>query len=144
MITNNFTETETSVTLEDLRNLEEILNIKLPTEFIFHYIQFNGGVPDRYIFSHKGERFVINDFLPIKYGKNTIEHTYDSIKHYLPKQMVPFAADPSGNYFCFSTSDTSQGKIYYWDHENSDNPQRAITLLADNLTQFIQNMHPDE
>lgn len=65
----------------------------------------------------------------------------------LPKNVVPFAADPAGNYFCFDfnrLSGNSEPSIVFWDHEDEDpeqhDPWMAVTFVCDSFERLIASL----
>ena len=43
------------------------------------------------------------------------------------KNLMPFAADPFGNYICF---DRNEGKVAFWDHETNASSSTGQTMSA--------------
>lgn len=57
-MTNNFLDTENSVTPEDLAQFELKFNFVMPQKIKAHYLKFNGGYPEWSIF-HSLEKIEI-------------------------------------------------------------------------------------
>lgn len=79
--------------------------MKLPEDLKGFYKINNGGHSEINLFELNGNGYKINEFLPLKYGDDTIESTYRDTfvdNPLLPNHLVPFAVDAGGDYFCFS------------------------------------------
>lgn len=73
-------------------------------------------------------------------GIASLLKSYDTIKKHLPTQLLPFALDPGGNYFCIDDN----GKIFYYNTDYFDEPNESITFLCNNLKSFIDKMEFEE
>ena len=56
----------------------------------------------------------------------------------LPDYFVPIAHDPGGNLICISCSETENGFVYFWDHENEGN--NNVYLISKGFNDFIGNL----
>ncbi|MGH9760486.1 MAG: SMI1/KNR4 family protein [Blastocatellia bacterium] len=134
------------LTLNDLDEVELNRGVKLPDEVRRHYLEYNGGIPDPNCWvMENGEWHCVQQFLPIKYGKRTLESVYlkGVEKGYLGPEMVPFANDQGGNYFCFDQA----GRVFFYamdvwspDATNEENKKRAAKLLADSFNEFVSGL----
>ncbi len=147
MSATTFNRTKEVLSAADIEAVEAKFGFKFPADFKDHYLLYNGGNPDKNFFIlHNDSIYGVQLFLSIKYGNHTIEEDIQQLKvdeAVLPEDLVPFAIDSSGNYFCFSKSEISFGVIYYWDSENYDDPDRAVTRLADSLSDFIAGLQDE-
>lgn len=132
--------------------VEKKYKIIFPKEIAGHYLTFNGGKPTRNVFIETdGYEYIVNYFIPIKWrnekGKGNLETTLDLLRvdPVLPEWLIPFAYDPGGDMFCFSTKEEDIGSIYYWSHEYDyeEDPEEHILCLADSLKTFINSMLED-
>ncbi len=130
------------VNRHEIAELEIRFGFKFPPAFVDHYLQHNGGSPEKYCFLKDGVTHVLNNFHSIKYGIPgcLFEDVYFDVKvdrKLLPTHLVPFACDPGDDYFCFSTRNEDYGSIwmYRWDYH--DEPERAVERLAGSLTEFL-------
>lgn len=145
---NKLINTEKSVTNEDILEIEKKYSFKFPNDFRDHYLTFNGGDLERYIFKDEhGYKYVVQCFIPIKYGGRTLENVLDILRvdPILPEWLIPFADDPGGDQFCFSLKEDDIGAVYYWSHEYEygDDPEEHVWYLAKSLKVFIESMIDD-
>jgi len=134
------------ITDADIKNSEQQLNIKFPEELKEYYKINNGGHSEVNLFELNGNGYKINEFLPLKYGDDTIESTYKEAfvdNSLMPKDLVPFAADAGGDYFCFSIKENEYGNIYFYESEYYDNPARSHVFLANSLSEFLEKLVVD-
>lgn len=137
------------LTPDDIRHVELNLGITLPAEVTQHYLDHNGGIPDPNCWMmDNGEWHCVQQFLPVKYGRRTLETVYlqGIEKGYLAKNLIPFANDHGGNYFCVD----QEGRVYFcamdvWDRDLSDetNRKNATKLLVDSFSAFVAGLVPD-
>lgn len=76
-----FLEISEPIYLEDLIKVEDELNIKFSSDFKEHYIEYNGGYPERDLYPwNDTETTTINTFFSIKYkGFGNVESTYKDL-----------------------------------------------------------------
>lgn len=140
-----FIGSEQPVTSSDLDEVERAFGFSFPAAFRGHYLRHNGGSPEEYLFKQNDTVFVVNNFFPIKYGRINclFEDVFRDLKierQVLPKHLVAFADDPGGDYYCFSVGAKDAGTIWIYRGEYSDEPDRAVQLLAKSLNEFVENM----
>ncbi len=146
---NNFSYTDNVISSEDISFVEKQIGISLPDEVVNHYLSNNGGIPTKtYWVKDNWVYLWLHEFLPIKYTNETtrtLEETYLFLrnKNLIPENLVPFAVDHGGNYFCFD----SEGKIYFYtmDDWNSDfsyeeNQEQSKQYLCKNINEFIDGL----
>lgn len=137
------------ITQDDIRAVASRLDIAIPEQVEAFYLAQNGGVPTLSCWMmENGECHCIQTSLPMKYGKRTLESVYlmGIAKDYLTRNMVPFANDAGGNYFCFD----HRGHVYFyamdgWDSDLSmgENRSKAAQWLAGSFQAFIAGLVPD-
>src|SRR5262249_49033456 len=137
------------LTPDDIRALEAKLGFTIPIEVKEHYLRHNGGIPDPNCWMmENGEWHCIQQFIPMKYGRRTLDSVYlqGIEKGYLTKNLVPFANDHGGNYFCCDEA----GRVYFcamdvWSRGLPDeaNRKRATKLLAASFSAFVSGLVPD-
>jgi hypothetical protein len=74
-----------------------------------------------------------------------LELTYKNLvieEKYLPKEILPFAIDDGGNFFCISLRNSDYNYIYHCnnDHYNINDNEEHLTLLADTFKKFIDKL----
>lgn len=142
----NFKYTSNPITQNDLDDIEKRLGFKFPAELRELYLQFNGGRPERDKFVGKVGTFIVNAFLPVKYSNShldTIETSFQDLnihKQLLPNFLVPFAIDPFGNYYCFSTQEQDTGAIYFVDMERHGDSSSIAECLSPSFGAFLSNL----
>jgi len=157
----SLTKCEKSITVEDIKEVEQELGIQFPDSFKDLYLQYNGGEPSASIVDDPdGKRgtFEVRDFRPIKYSKIFKNNPVFTIsgqtlseqnKEELPLDFVIFAMDWRANLFCISKMD---GKIYFYSRETyfDDNLTKeqnftSKTLwLADSFSEFLSRLRVNE
>jgi SMI1-KNR4 cell-wall len=105
----------------DLDEVERRFDFIFPEDLRKHYLRYNGGHPKKNRFINDGRTYILHDFLPIKASKiatlSTLEKCIEWLKvdkQIIPMYLVPFASDPFGNFFCFSTQIPDFGGIYWF------------------------------
>jgi hypothetical protein len=109
---NKFTKCEKSLIEGDLLAVEQALKIKLPKDLKQHYLQYNGGKPEKPLLVHPNgdyDDIEIRDFIPIRYAEkfgDDPDYTAEGraregwADKTLPGDLFPIAFDWGGNYFC--------------------------------------------
>ncbi|TNH15593.1 SMI1/KNR4 family protein [Testudinibacter sp. TR-2022] len=143
---NNFVNSSKPLTEEDIKETEDLLEIKLPKDLKNLYLNSNGGEieEDKSIFIDSDENdYNIKTFLPIKYKRSEGDQLLEenTIDFVLKKQLIPngyiiFSIDWGGFPFCY---DVNNGAIYFANLEEEDSTHRII-LIANSLEEFINGM----
>jgi cell wall assembly regulator SMI1 len=148
-----FTDARKSLVFEEIKILQEKLEIKFPNQYVEHLLKFNGGKPKDSIFSFwEGGEYTDSciDYFFAIHGDgydDFFECFYDFKidEKRMPESIFPIAADPGGNLICL---DSKNGKVYFWNHEDEINyNQEADTnlsnlyLVANSLNEFIAGLH---
>lgn len=155
MTENVFRNCADSITESDMNDVVSGLGYSLPDSFRKHYFLFNGGNPVNKIFklNDDSEPLEVVGFYPIKYNTPAFE-TVNSLllEHYIflvgkniiPKEVMPFAHDPGGNFFCLNLENGNV--IFYatdsFDPELSpqDNQKRAQLKISDSFDIFMNSL----
>jgi hypothetical protein len=128
-----------------LDGVQKRLGIVFPLEFREHYLKYNGGTPQPNCFPFDGDYYCVHQFFPITSDRDpslTLEHTYELVKDALPHDLVPFADDAGGDFFCFSSAKSSFGTIYFICADDFDEPHQGVLFFADNLYDFLKKLVP--
>lgn len=151
---NNFTNVKMNLTDKDILEIETKYRFKFPIDIREHYLTYNGGEPERYVFvDDDGNEYIVQKFFPIKYknhmGGGNLESTLDRLREddkILPDWLMPFAVDLGGTLYCFSSREDELGSIYFWDHEYEygEDSGEHISYLAESLLTFIESMIEDQ
>jgi hypothetical protein len=141
---NEFLNAEREIGEAELKNLEELAGYQLPADFKEHYLIFNGGKPEHYLYVFGGDPvpLVVQEFLPIAYGDagNTVEGNYKELvigERVIPKNLLPFGSDPGGDFYCL---DMDNGKIVVFRAEYLPALSECITEVAGSMTEFLNGL----
>jgi len=132
-----------------LTQFERRLGCTLPAEYRRFLIDHNGGKPlpcDFRISADQGE-----NSLHHVYGLHdgpiylSLEEAFNTYKGRMPKTMIPFADDPTGNAICLGVGGDDLGKVFFWDHEleaeEVDQPFYGNTsVIADSFGTFLNGL----
>ena len=147
---NEFTETSPSVADSDLDGVEAAIGYSLPHALRRFLLEHNGGRAALNCFKSKtGSEFEINRFLGVKFRASpkepTLEEVVDAMtvqKAGLPRNLIPFAEDAGGNYYCI---DRLKERVVFCDHEHLADVPFVPTDVAESFETFIsQLMSQDE
>ncbi len=145
-------ETKPKVTLDKIKEMQDLVDLNFPINYIDHLLEFNGGYCEPDIFKFKEN----NDETEsrIHYFLGIHENEYSNMKDYfldykieekrMPDSFFPFAYDPFGNLICI---DSENGKVYFWDHEkevdysvSDDTDHSNLYFVADSFEEFIDSL----
>jgi cell wall assembly regulator SMI1 len=134
--------------LEDeatITEMERLLGVPLPQEYVDCVRQYNRGYPSFELFLTKsGKERVFSNLLNYnKMSETNIFIMYDLFmsdneKH---SELFPFAGDPFGNYICFDMR-TDPWVVVFWNHEVGADD--AVDAVADSFTEFLGMLYSDE
>ncbi|NUL38301.1 SMI1/KNR4 family protein [Kosakonia sacchari] len=119
---------------DELAVFEQQLNVSLPKDFVKFYMDYNGGyLPE----SDEDNPYLLGGFLPIKYGRVSIEEHYKDITESFPelKELIPFAYDDGGNLFLISSKNLDSGKIYIWLMDETE-----LDFVSDSFSAFLNEL----
>lgn len=123
--------------LKDINNIEkfeQILEIKLPEDYMEYIKKYNGSRPGKKLFQcENGDEHMIKTFL--SFNPEDIENIfkyYEALKMQLPKGYFPIASDPGGNFIIYNR----EFKLYYWNHENNKKE-----FIANNFKELIEKLY---
>lgn len=154
----NMREMERPINLQEIREFEQLIDAKLPEDYIEHLLKYNGGRPDKedcYDFiepiDEKELYGGIHYFYALYEGDicNLVKE-YQSFIGRIPHEMIPIAAVGSeSNQICLGISGNYYGKIYYWvsDWESDEEGVPVydnIYLIANSFTEFINKLYIHE
>lgn len=138
------------ITEEDIISTEVELSIKFPRSFTDFYKFVNGGYFVKNCWKTGDDIvYIVGQILPIKFpiatSSMTLENSFNLLKSrgLLPNNLIPFAVDLGGNYFCISV----ENEVIYWlDHEISftDDHNDAPVFIAPNMKSFVEGLLLEE
>jgi hypothetical protein len=122
-----------AVSIADITAVEQEFGFELPDALRNFYRDHNGGVPVRPRFRSGEDDYVLNEFFPIKHGREglRLEDTALVLRRagFFPDHLVAFAGDPGGDFFCVSTRREDFGSIYFYRNDYYDDPARAVVPM---------------
>ncbi|WP_320712063.1 SMI1/KNR4 family protein [Enterobacter asburiae] len=143
---NNIINCEKKIGRADIAKMEEKLSITLPDDFVSHYLQFNGGAPEKtwWYGDEDFEPVEVAAFKPFVNNGQTnddprslIDGSYISMvdREVIPKNLLPFANDWGGNFFCLDLDNYS---IVYFATDSFD---EDLTMHEDHrkLQRYLTN-----
>ena len=134
-------------TEKDVEGFERLIGKTLPEEYKHFLLEDGGGVhaaPCLFNIPGRGESIVKtlygnsgNDYLSLRY--------YIEMTHTYPKGYLPIGDDPFGNRIVLGLSWPRKGKVYWCDHEITDEGyEKKPIKINDSFCGFIKTLKPDE
>lgn len=111
--------------------VEKKLSTSIPEELKVLIKKANGASPDKKNVKVKGVERVFGSVLSFNENEQEADDIYTALLSIQDKNLVPFAIDPFGNYFCIS-GDTHS--VVFWSHEENnviDSGQKLADFLND-------------
>ncbi|EPF1233153.1 SMI1/KNR4 family protein [Enterobacter cloacae] len=156
---NNFKKCEKKIGLADIYKTASKLSISLPDDFVSHYLQFNGGTPEKSWWDgDEGfEPVEVAGFKPFVYNtqinddpRSLIDGCYISMldREVIPRNLLPFANDWGGNFFCLNLDNYS---IVYFATDSFDkdltmqeNHIKLQRYLTNSFSHFVEGLVTEE
>jgi hypothetical protein len=116
-----------------ISSFESKRDIKLPTDIVNCFKEFNGGRPNKKLFNtDKSNERIIKTLLSFNdEDPETISSVYDMLR-VEGQNLIPLASDPGGNFICYS----EKYGIVLWLHEIN-----SFEQIANNFTQFLNILY---
>lgn len=139
-------QTNEECTMEDIEIVENKLGIIFPSEFKIFMLKYHGSYALIDTFDTEKEKGKeINNFLSFDAeNKNTyILYSLENIQDRLPKNVIPFAETPGGDFICFGYSvNLENPTIIYWDHElGYEDAENSTCYVARDFDSFIESLY---
>jgi len=122
---------EKSIQLEDIEELETKIGKTLPNDYKKYMMNNNGGYTEEPFFIKDKSIYTIEEIFPIKYGNRNLYAVYHRIKEAMHDNLIPIGSDSFGNMFCISVGN-DYGAIYFWDHEKAHREKEEATKKISN------------
>lgn len=146
---------EINISIEDIKVVEKELGYSFSSAFVSHYLSYNGGMPLRSWWENNDdfEPYEIAVFKSFKYhkvsdngSKSLIDGCYNEMtnKNVIPENLIPFANDWGGNFFCLDKNDN--GIVFYaidsFDPDLSliDNHRVLQKKISPSFEDFMSNL----
>ena len=139
---------------QDIVQLEEKTEIRLPKQYRDFLLKYNGGVPALSQFTTRSGRETtgVKKFLPLANIKddNLLEEIEGITQAgQIPSNLIPVAVTYGDERVVISHSGSDVGKVYYWSWDME--PERAhkpsykyIFPVADSFNEFFEGLAEDE
>ena len=109
------------IKVDVIERVEKLLQIKFPEDYVQCVICNSGANVQPNCFEMGNNQKVFGALL--SYDESSVDNilaVYSRIKKFLPKKVIPFACEPSGDYICFDYSKSeTEPKIVLWYHDKS-------------------------
>ena len=130
-----------SVNKDDIRNAEQLLNVKLPEAYIKLMLEQNGGVPIHQSFPCKISNGWADDHVPVHgiygIGEEGILNSQYLIQEWdLPNNVVLFSGD-GHSWLAMDYRQTKNGPPIIW----IDTEQDIIIEIANDFSSFIEGLY---
>lgn len=113
--------------------IQERIGKKFPDELRNFIIKYNAASPDENCIVINGVERVVNTVLSFN-EIDTEAITYMSVAKVINKKsLIPFAADPFGNYFCYSLE---KKEVVFFNHE-----EQTFEESGDSLQEFVNKLY---
>lgn len=147
------------LTQGDIFILNKKLSLQIPDDYKKFLLKHNGGEPKEYAIKFNENKFRIGgEELGYFYGLETetenILDALDNLQHVLPKNLIPIADTPGGNFFLLSVNKGTYGNVFYKNHEIEDSFEfsdskeklpESMLLVANSFGEFLEKLYdPDE
>jgi len=142
------TDTNSKLTLEDIKDFEQENNIRLTTNYKDFLLKWNGGYIEPHLFYISDKQGISG--MNIFYGIGDIEddllEVIDDLDGRLPDGFISIGDDPNGNQICLGTLQPHYDHIYFWDHEQEvdESDMSNMYFLASNIWEFLDSLYEDE
>lgn len=131
----NWRSWDEPVTKKEVENVEGKLGVKFPSDYIEVAMNYNGAHVSPELFQVEGKEKVFGTLLT--YDSEDDEYileVFNDYKDTLPKRIIPFAFDPSGNLICFDYKNHGDNPIVvFWEHENAS--EKEMLMEEEGLTE---------
>ena len=138
---------DSPVNRNTVTEVENLLQVRFPEDFIIYAQQYHGGFPDKTEFNFTnvdGTKGLsgFDELLSFNTQRsNYIVEIYNSLSQsYFPKGIIPFGGEASGNYVCFDyRNNPAKPFIVLWQHDK--HVSESVIYVADSFTDFLQMLY---
>ena len=121
--------------------------VKLPPDYRQFLLTFAGGPPEGCSFRVPGleENRRLAELYPLTTDSEgaSLEGTVDW-DEFFPREMLAFADDGCGNWFCIGIRGQISGRVFYVDHDYERDHPLHISQIAASFQQFMQSSQPPD
>lgn len=133
------------ITEEEIYQVEQYFDIKLPNDFIECVKKYDGGYPRPKIFDIPGQdENVFSNLLTLHVNDEySIIQKYENIKDRLVDKVYPFGRDSFGNFLCFDSRNNLQSPtVVFWEHE--EDMEKAIYPVCSSFQELLNSLRDFE
>ncbi|MEI7026052.1 SMI1/KNR4 family protein [Paenibacillus sp. y28] len=135
-----------------IQKFEQYCRVILPGEYKQFLRQYNGAVPETYVFEHRGNEFVVERFLCLldNCEDDDVNGWYDlsvvltqlgerltDNEDLIGAELIPIAALFAGDFLCLDYRNRTMPAMAVWYHEESGEFSPVTSQVADNFDDFI-------
>lgn len=147
------TASQLPLTELQIEAFESEIGIVLPWQYRQFLLRFNGGHPTPCEFGFRQGaygRSMVSEFWAIHEGPSSLKwrfDTYKIVEKRMADDLMPIAGDPFGNQICLGISGIRSGQVFFWNHDDEDEPERNVHLSAPSFEEFLAGLttydHPE-
>ena len=94
------------------KQVSDEYKLEIPSDFITFIKKYNAGTPEKCHIKINGVERIVGAVLSYNKGEADVDSAFLALDVLKDKNLLPFAVDPFGNYFC-----VKDGKVVFWRHE---------------------------
>ena len=131
---------EYAITEKDIKEVEERFGIIFPPSLREFYLEHNGDYIKSCIFKLNGNEYMVDDMHYIKVKDRAsvdLIYPWQLDDGYISPSLIPFAYDPGGESYYWSTEN---GNVYFINGEDIENPQ----YVCESISEFFKLMEEAE
>jgi cell wall assembly regulator SMI1 len=144
-----FSETERTLTSDEIKAFEAKFNITLPPDFFAHILKYNGGrcMPNTFCFVENDQitESTVHYFFAIYDGEDDNLHEQTEYLHQITDliQLIPIASDPGNNLIVLCCAPTSElyGRVLFYDHDLDYTSTNQLPRIAENFDTFLASLY---
>jgi cell wall assembly regulator SMI1 len=125
------------------------LGVSFPSDYVECACKWHGGHPNLLCIDFPGRKeAVVSHLLSLAEenegggGDMSLLQMYETLSDQLPDRVIPFAADPFGNMYCFDFRSGNEPQCVFWNHERSDDS--SISLVCGSFSEFLDRLYIPE
>lgn len=138
-----FDEVGDATTINQLEQFSKRYQIVLPSEYLSFLLQANGGYPEDELVFPTGEvddSSVLSHFYGLDPKCDDVLNLCECYETFvqsgaISSEYLPIADDAFGNQICIQIGSHENGRIVFWNHENS-----KISIIAESFNEFLASL----
>jgi len=128
------------INIDDIKALENKMQIKFPQEYIAFMLEQNGGSPKKCEFDlpDDSNSSVVNYFYPMGDMDGNLEKKHFIFDGEIPENFITIGCDSGGNQILLRIKCENIGELYFWDHDVDPEEGNNMHFLAISLSEFLK------